>query len=90
MIEIWATQALGEFAFFQALDGQAPRVYGMHIHFAEKALRGWMDGDLEDDFMIGYMAVGWLVSWFGGSDWGQVLPRKFALRVGDEKSSSFC
>ena len=43
MIEIWATQALIN-VFFQALDGQAPRVYGMHIHFAEKALRGWMDG----------------------------------------------
>lgn len=50
---------------------------------------GWMDGDLKHDFMIGYMAVGCLVGLVDQIG-GQVLHRNFALRVGDEKTSSFC
>ena len=90
MIEIWATQAL--INAFSRLWMAKHRGYMRCTSTLQRRPcgDGWMDGGLKDDFMIGYMAVGWLVGWFGGSDWGQVLPRKFALKVGDEKSSSFC
>ena len=51
-------KAWGNAFEIQALDGQAPRVYGMHIHFAEKALRGWMEW-----WMDGWMGTWNMISW---------------------------